>query len=192
MISGQPDGDQSEQVKWIVDQWFGSAGIYFDDTYLIDYRTSKTKAKRLIEEASVVLLCGGYPMKQHKFLVEYELEQVIRNSQKPIIGVSAGAINLSSQWLYFNETGNQTTDSRVVKGLGMDELFFFSMANCEIENHSLMNQLRPVSELLPVYIAVNECMLRVDQEGLTVVGEIYRLDQQQRTKLKVSDEERAQ
>lgn len=190
MISGQPSADQSEQAQLIVEQWFGSANISFENNHLIDERISKEKAKQLIEEASVILLCGGYPIEQNKFLVEYELEQVIKKSQKPIIGVSAGAINLSSQWLYFSETGNQTGEPELVQGLGMDEWFFFSMANCDIENDLLMSQLRPISDQLPIYIAVNECMLRIDEEHLTVVGDVYRLDKQQRTKLKVSEVDR--
>lgn len=69
-------------------------------------------------------------------------------------------------------------------------MVLFSMANCDIENDLLMSQLRPISDQLPIYIAVNECMLRVDEGHVTVVGEVYRLDKQQQTKLKVSEVDR--
>lgn len=40
--------------------WFDQAKILFNEYHLIDHNTLKEEAQRLIQEASVIFLCGGY------------------------------------------------------------------------------------------------------------------------------------
>jgi cyanophycinase-like exopeptidase len=69
----------------------------------VDYRMQKEDAQRFIQNASVIFLCGGDPVLQNDFLAEYELSDVIKNSDAVIMGASAGALNMAAQWLSLND-----------------------------------------------------------------------------------------
>lgn len=87
MISAQPSGYKDEQVN--IDDvfertWFNQANIIFDEYHLIDYRMQKEDAQRLIQNASVIFLCGGNTVLQNDFLVEYELSDVRLRTAMPL------------------------------------------------------------------------------------------------------------
>lgn len=183
LISGDPSGDQSEQVELITENWFQSANIQFKDYRLIDYRTTKEQAQQLLKRASTIFLCGGYPLAQNQFLHDYQLMELIKESPIPVIGASAGAINLSAEWLFFEYTGNNAKSPSLIKGVQTADFFFFSMANCDIHDEKLLAILCPLSKRLPIYIAVNECLLAIEDGEKTVVGEIYQMKNQKLIKL---------
>lgn len=178
LISGDPSGDQWEQVELITKRWFQSANIQFKDYQLIDYRTTKEQAQQLLKQATTIFLCGGYPLAQNQFLHDYQLMELIKESPIPVIGASAGAINLSAEWLFCEYTGNESEKPSLIKGIQTDDFFFFSMANCDIHDERLLAILRPLSKRLPIYVAVNECLLAIEDGEEIVVGEIYQMRNQ--------------
>ncbi len=48
MISGQPTTMETSNRNIVTDDWLPSRGIIFEESYMIDYRTSKEEAYRLI------------------------------------------------------------------------------------------------------------------------------------------------
>ena len=52
------------------------------------------------------------------------------------------------------------------------------MANCDIHDERLLAILRPLSKRLPIYVAVNECLLAIEDGEEIVVGEIYQMRNQ--------------
>ncbi|MCC9273510.1 MAG: hypothetical protein K8V42_04380 [Enterococcus aquimarinus] len=62
MISGQPTTMETSNRNIVTDDWLPSRGIIFEESYMIDYRTSKEEAYRLIQQASAIFLCGGSPV----------------------------------------------------------------------------------------------------------------------------------
>ncbi|MET3833184.1 tRNA G37 N-methylase TrmD [Paenibacillus sp. DS2363] len=126
MISANPSGYKDEQVnfddisEWT---WLNQANIIFDEYHFIDYRMQKEDAQRFIQNASVIFLCGGYPVLQNKFLAEYELSDIIKNSNAVIMGASAGALNMAAKWLSLNNTDEVET-STIYDGIGFDHFAY--------------------------------------------------------------------
>ena len=70
-------------------------GVHFEDACVVDGRMNADKAQKVVSEADVVWLAGGDPAAQYAYLVEYGLDEVLRQYQGVIIGMRAGSINLA-------------------------------------------------------------------------------------------------
>lgn len=70
-------------------------GIYFKDSYVVDGRMDIADAKKAVSSADVVWLSGGDTPVQFAYLMKYGLDEIIRQHQGVIIGMSAGSINLA-------------------------------------------------------------------------------------------------
>lgn len=70
-------------------------GIHFERSYVVDGRMNADEAKKAVFEADVVWLAGGDTPAQYAYLVKYGLDDVIRQHQGVIVGMSAGSINLA-------------------------------------------------------------------------------------------------
>lgn len=81
MISANPSGYKDEQVnfddvsEWT---WLNQANIIFDEYHFIDYRMQKEDAQRFIQNASVIFLCGGYPVLQNDFWRNMNYRMLLR------------------------------------------------------------------------------------------------------------------
>lgn len=175
MISGQPSSFEEKHTNLVKDAWLTPAGLIFEENHLIDYRMSKEEAKILLQEASVIFLCGGYPIEQNQFLKEYQLMDEIKKSPAIVIGASAGSINLSKRWLASNTTGMNTPDPTLYEGIGLDDFFFCSKPQLTIYDSEMLKELSPLSRELDIYLAVNECGIRVEGDQRECFGEVYLL-----------------
>lgn len=100
MIAAESYDDTEEQVSGdniFEKTWFDQADIFFDEYHLIDSNLQKEAAQRLIQEASVIFLCGGYPQYQMRLLKEYALVDLIEKSKALVMGTSAGGMNMSDE-----------------------------------------------------------------------------------------------
>lgn len=185
MISADPSGYTEEPInfddisEWT---WLNQANIIFDEYHFIDYRMQKEDAQRFIQNASVIFLCGGYPVLQKDFLADYELSDVIKNSDAVILGASAGALNMSAQWLSLNDTGHEVETSTIYEGIGFDHFAY--------ESHSkrgyatfVQGYLFPLSEEIDVYAAEQESAIRVKDGKIETMGPLYLISRSKIQKL---------
>jgi cyanophycinase len=184
MISADPSGYTGEQInfddvsEWT---WLNQANIMFDEYHFIDYRIQKEDARRFIQNASVIFLCGGYPVLQNDFLTEYELSDVIRNSNAVIMGASAGAINMAAKWLSSNNIDEVET-STIYDGIGTDHFAYESHSQ---RNYATFVQgyLFPLSEEIDVYAAEQESAIRVKDSKIEIMGPVYLISHSRIQKL---------
>ncbi|WP_413379227.1 Type 1 glutamine amidotransferase-like domain-containing protein [Paenibacillus taichungensis] len=180
MISADP----SEQInfddvsEWT---WLNQANIIFDKYHFIDYRMQKEEARRFIQNASVIFLCGGYPVLQNDFLTEYELSDVIKNSNAVIIGASAGALNMAAKWLSLNNTDEVAT-STIYNGIGFDQFAYESHSQRDFATF-VQGYLFPLSEEIDVYAAEQESAVRVKDGKIEIVGPVYLISHSKIQKL---------
>ncbi|MNI43775.1 hypothetical protein D3C73_981170 [compost metagenome] len=175
MISGQPSGYKDGQVN--IDDvfertWFDQANIIFDEYHFIDYRMQKEDTQRLIRNASVIFLCGGYPVLQNDFLAEYELSDAIKNSNAFTIGASAGAINMSAKWLCSKNGGHEVETSTIYDGIGFDRFAYESHSRLDYAA-LVQGYLFPLSEEIDVYAAEQESAMRVKDGKIDIMGNVY-------------------
>lgn len=175
MISAQPSSHEGEQVnfdaisEWT---WLTQANLMFDEYHFIDYRMQKEEAQQLLQNASVIFLCGGNPVQQSVLLAEYELSDVIKNSNAVIMGASAGALNLSAKWLSLDNAGHEAETTTIYEGIGFEHFAYESHSKRDYTTF-LQGYLFPLSEELDVYAAEQESAIRVRDGKMEIMGPIY-------------------
>ncbi|KQY82739.1 cyanophycinase [Paenibacillus sp. Root52] len=185
MISADPSNYEDEQVnfddisEWT---WLKQADIMFDEYHFVDYRMPKEDAQRFIQNASVIFCCGGYPVLQHDFLVDYELTDVIKNSNAVIMGASAGSLNMAAKWLNLTNTGNEIETSTIYDGIGFDHFAYESHSQRDYATF-VQGYLFPLSEKMDVYAAEQESAMRVKDGKIETLGPIYLISDSKIQKL---------
>ncbi|WP_405153580.1 Type 1 glutamine amidotransferase-like domain-containing protein [Paenibacillus sp. FSL K6-0108] len=184
MISADPSGYTGEQInfddiaEWT---WLNQANIIFEEYHFIDYRMQKADAQRIIQNASVIFLCGGYPVLQSDFLAEYELLDVIKNSKAVIMGASAGSLNMAAKWLSLNNTDEVET-STIYEGIGFDPFAYESHSQRDYATF-VQGYLFPLSEEIDVYAAEQESAIRVKDGKIETMGPVYLISHSKIQKL---------
>ncbi|MFB8374720.1 cyanophycinase [Paenibacillus taichungensis] len=184
MISADPSGYTGDQInfddvsEWT---WLNHANIIFDECHFIDYRMQKEDARRLIQNASVIFLCGGYPVLQNDFLTAYELSDVIKNCQAVIMGASAGALNMAAKWLSLNSTDEVET-STICDGIGFDHFAYESHSQRDYATF-VQGYLFSLSEEIDVYAAEQESAIRVKDGKIEIMGPVYLISHSKIQKL---------
>lgn len=108
-----------ERVEKMTD-WFDLIGISFEEVDLIDDRIAIKEQQELIKNAQYIFLMGGDTLAQRDYLREKGLKPLLVNFDGPIIGISAGAINMAVRSvLPFNPTRGC---SHVYEGLGLVDI----------------------------------------------------------------------
>ncbi|MEK4325445.1 HTH domain-containing protein [Paenibacillus sp. FSL R7-0312] len=126
---------------------------------------------------------GYYIMDSYKdFLADYGLSDVIKNSNAIILGASAGALNMSAQWLSLNDTDHEVETGTIYEGMGFDQFAY--------ESHSkrgyatfVQGYLFPLSEEIDVYAAEQESAIRVKDGKIETMGPIYLISRSKIQKL---------
>ena len=167
-----------DQADIAMGKWLESAGVGFDEYALIDYRTTKEDAHDVIKSASAIFFLGGKAAVQRAFLNEYDILTAINESNATVImGVSAGAMNMSAKWIaskYISFASARYTagKSKVTDGLGLDNFAF--EAHIDIDNTKLFeNDLLPLSQTIDVYAACYESVIRIKDGKKEFFGEVY-------------------
>ena len=154
--------------------WFNKADMHFDEYYLIDHRTSKDDAQKLIKEVGVIFLCGGSPHAQKRTLVECCLLDFIKNNDSVVIGTSAGAMNMSTKWMWskHHDLKSKPDVSIIYDGINLNHLSFEPHFN--INNVALIEEdIFPLSEELNIYASVKDGAMRIKDGKVDIIGEMY-------------------
>jgi len=179
MISAYPsDYEKSGEIfnTIIKVKWLDPAGIIFDEYSLIDYRTAKEEAQKLLKNASVIFLLGGNAVMQSALLTDYELPAAIKESNASvIIGVSAGSKNMSAYWV---------RGGKVYGGLGLDNFAReVHYKPSDTETVPLDNELFALSRMIEVYVSCYESVIRSENGKLEFLGEVYLISDSKLQKL---------
>ncbi|MEK5147262.1 Type 1 glutamine amidotransferase-like domain-containing protein [Psychrobacillus sp. FSL K6-4615] len=181
MISSNPsiyEDDGSTERSWLE-----QAGIMFDEYHLINYRVQKEKAKTIIKNASVIFLFGGDTLKQNGFLMEYDLSDSIKKSSAVVMGASAGAINMSAKWLCSKYFGYKVEASSVYDGIGLDNFSILSHFDLENNIALVQKELSLLAEELNIYASNKDCAVRVKEDKIDVLGNVYLISDSKIQKL---------
>jgi len=168
-----PNEDPKVDLNFAKDIWFDPAGIVFDEYHLIDRNMPMERAHTLLNNASVILLQGGYTTLQNAFILEYELTAAIKESKADVImGVSAGAKNMGSKFVCASSNGNAIDKNGIYNGLGLGNFCYepyFSLGNDEL----IQNELLPLSQKLDIYATSDGSFMRVKDGEISAFGTTY-------------------
>ncbi|MCL2573499.1 MAG: hypothetical protein FWE34_02980 [Defluviitaleaceae bacterium] len=155
-----------ELIDFVRDSWLAPGGITFDEYHLVDNRKTKEEGHKLIREASALLLLGGEDTLQAEFFKEYELSTPIKETKANIImGFSAGAINMPSKCISFDD--GKTT---IYDGLGLDNFCYIPYLD---RHDSIEKNLFPLSQEIDIYTTCSKSFIRVKNGEVAVFGNVY-------------------
>jgi cyanophycinase len=153
--------------------WLDQAGILFDEYHLINYDVHEEDAQTIIQNASVIFLLGGDTLKQNRFLMDYELSALIKESRAVVMGASAGAINMSAKWLCSKNFGYKVEKGSFYDGIGFDDFSVLSHFDLENNIELIQEELSPFSEEMNIYASNKECAIRVKGDKIDILGNVY-------------------
>ena len=171
LIWGCWSGD--ELIDFVKNDWLKPGGIVFDEYHLVDNRKTKEEGRRLIKEASALLLLGGDVVAQSEFFKEYELAAPIKDTSASVImSFSAGAINMASKGINGKALGDKIGATVIYDGLGLDSICYvpyFSLDKYE----SAKNDLLPLSQEIDIYATSPESFIRKKCNDITAFGDVH-------------------
>ncbi len=181
MISSNPL--LNEDIGAAERSWLDQAGIMFEDYHLINYHVQKEDAQAFIQNASAIFLLGGNTLKQNRFLIDYELADIIKKSTAVVLGASAGAINMSAKWLCSKNFGYPVEKSSLYDGIGLDNFSVLSHFDLENNMELVQDELSSLSEELNIYASNKDCAIRVKGDNIDILGNVYLISQSKIQKL---------
>ncbi|KPB03929.1 Type 1 glutamine amidotransferase-like domain-containing protein [Bacillus sp. CHD6a] len=184
MISSNPSSSEDDGAT--ERSWFDRAGIIFDEYHLVNYCLQKEEAHTFIQNASVIFLLGGDPLKLNSFLMEYELSDLIKQSRAIVVGASAGAINMSNKWSCSEKLGFNVETSSINNGIGLDDFSVLSHFDLENNMELVQNELSRLSEEMNIYVSNKDCAVRVKQGKIDILGDVYLFSQSRIKKLEIT------
>jgi len=144
---------------------FEEFNIPFARYYIIDNRMEASSAKQLLHEASCVFLMGGHPGLQLQLIRNAGLDAAICGATAAVLGVSAGAINMSKRSL-------DTKESPVpYDGLGLVDITV--KPHFKLEDRQVLSTLLQISMELPIYAMEDDSAIFIAGDHISYTGLIH-------------------
>ena len=125
--------------------WFKEIGINLNGITVLNDTMTKEEMFSSIENADIIFLMGGDILKQNDFLMKNDLKPIIKTFKKVVIGISAGAINLSNISLCSKDEEDGVEKTITYEGIG--RINYTIEPHFDIDNKILLqNELYPLSE----------------------------------------------
>lgn len=147
--------------------WFKNVDINFNNSFIIDSRIEKDRAKEILKQSNIVYLMGGDPELQMKSIKEYELEEYIKNIDI-VIGVSAGAMNQSKRVIY--------KDGKIIEydGLGLVDINVYP--HLDWNDLDLLKEIFQISKFVPLISLPNDSFIIIENNKKEYVGDYYEIE----------------
>lgn len=146
-----------EKYISIFTEHFKNVGIKFEQVNLITPELSSEQAKKVIKNASFIIIMGGNPFHLKDMCKELDILDELKNYQGIMLGYSAGAM-LMSKYIIIVPCSEEYPDFHIEAGLNLDNISIYPHNNID-------------SEIYPEYIDVEGEVTRKDD--LMKVSEEY-------------------
>lgn len=155
--------------------WFKEIGINLNGITVLNDTMTKEEMFRSIENADIIFLMGGDTLKQNDFLMKNDLKPIIKTFKKVVIGISAGAINLSNISLCSKDEEDGVEKTITYEGIG--RINYTIEPHFDIDNKILLqNELYPLSEKMTIYGLPNNTGVRIIDSNFEILyGDFYTI-----------------
>lgn len=155
--------------------WFKEIGINLNGITVLNDTMTKEEMFRSIENADIIFLMGGDTLKQNDFLMKNDLKPIIKTFKKVVIGVSAGAINLSNISLCSKDEEDGVEKTITYEGIG--RINYTIEPHFDIDNKIILqNELYPLSEKMTIYGLPNNTGVRIIDSNFEILyGDFYKI-----------------
>lgn len=155
--------------------WFKEIGINLNGITVLNDTMTKEEMFRSIENADIIFLMGGDTLKQNDFLMKNGLKPIIKIFKKVVIGISAGAINLSDISLCSKDEEDGV--EKTITYEGIVRINYTIEPHFDIDNKIfLQNELYPLSEKMTIYGLPNNTGVRIIDGNFEILyGDFYKI-----------------
>jgi len=158
------------------------ATLPFANYRILDGRTMQY-AKKLVEEADFILLCGGHVPTQISFFNNINLRDIIKSTSALILGTSAGSMNCADVVYCPPELEGESLDpnfQRYFRGLGFTKTnilpHYNKLQDCILDGKDYMKDIVFPDSFKKEIILINDGSYIVcDNNKETIFGESYLL-----------------
>ena len=155
--------------------WFKEIGINLNGITVLNDTMTKEEMFSSIENADIIFLMGGDILKQNDFLMKNDLKPIIKTFKKVVIGISAGAINLSNISLCSKDEEDGVEKTITYEGIG--RINYTIEPYFDINNKVLLqNELYPLSEKMTIYgLPINTGVRIINKNFEILYGDFYKI-----------------
>ena len=153
-IPGDYDKEKYIIYKDKIIGWLKSIEVSFSECYL-------TGLDDELKSYDVIFLMGGNPINQIEIINKINLKNII-NKAKVVIGVSAGAINLSEEAIYY--------------GIGLTDINVYP--HFDITNKDFVEEVKMVSRLKSLIALPNNSFIKIDDKQIEFIGDSFKVDKE--------------
>lgn len=120
-VPGGPEKIEKTKAKYIPEftNHFKNVGIEFEEINLITPDLTSDEARKMIAEASFVMLMGGNPFKQKEMCEKLGILDELKRYNSLMLGFSAGAM-LMSKYIIITPCSEEYPDFHIEEGLNLD------------------------------------------------------------------------
>lgn len=161
-VPGDYDNEKYTIYKDKIISWFDNIGISFKENHLVSLDDE-------LNDYDVIFLMGGNPIKQIEIINKINLRNII-NKAKVVIGVSAGAINLSNEAIYYNDYSEKI---EIYNGISLTDINVYP--HFDINNKEFLEEVKMVSKIKTLIALPNESFIKLDDEQIEFCGDCYKV-----------------
>ena len=169
-IPGDYDKEKYIIYKDKIINWLKSIEVSFSECYL-------TGLDDELKSYDVIFLMGGNPINQIEIINKINLKNII-NKAKVVIGVSAGAINLSKEAIYYNDYSEKI---EMYDGIGLTDINVYP--HFDIINKDFVEEVKMVSRLKSLIALPNNSFIKIDDKQIEFVGESFKVNKENINKI---------
>lgn len=164
-IPGDYDKEKYIIYKDKIINWLKSIEVSFSECYL-------TGLDDELKSYDVIFLMGGNPINQIEIINKINLKNII-NKAKVVIGVSAGAINLSKEAIYYNDYSEKI---EMYDGIGLTNINIYP--HFDITNKDFVEEVKMVSRLKSLIALPNNSFIKIDDKQIEFIGYSFKVDKE--------------
>lgn len=164
-VPGDYDKEKYIIYKDKIINWLKSIEVSFSECYL-------TGLDDELKSYDVIFLMGGNPINQIEIINKINLKNII-NKAKVVIGVSAGAINLSKEAIYFNDYSEKV---EMYDGIGLTDINVYP--HFDITNEYFVKEVKMVSRLKSLIALPNNSFIKIDDKQIEFIGDSFKIDKE--------------
>lgn len=164
-VPGDYDKEKYIIYKDKIIGWFENIDIIFKEKHLVSLDGE-------LKCYDAIFLMGGNPINQIEIINKINLKNII-NKAKVVIGVSAGAINLSKEAIYFNDYNNKV---EMYDGIGLTDINVYP--HFDITNEYFVEEVKMVSRLKSLIALPNNSFIKIDDKQIEFIGDFFKIDKE--------------
>ena len=153
---------------------FEKKNLKFNNYYIIDSRYSKESMIENIIKSNIIFLLGGDTLEQIKQIKNYNLDKYIKDNNKIIIGISAGAINMAKRVVLAKDIEDNIPNLSIYEGLGITDINI--EPHCDFHNKIHWEDLIEASMHTNLIVMHDDVYIIINEKEINYYGNYINLN----------------